>query len=93
MLRGAVEGGGPDGPPRVEGVTGLSEPKASGTPARSRAAKGLSVRARSAPRRRAYMPSSPPQSASKAGWTEAVRPSSAKAATVSGVSISACSIR
>src|SRR5690606_30537890 len=75
------------------GVTGLSEPKARGTPARSRAAKGFRVRARSAPSRRAYMPSSPPHRASKAGWTDAVSPSSANAATVSGVSISACSTR
>ena len=34
-------------PQGSSGVTGLSEPKASGTPARSRAAKGLRVRARS----------------------------------------------
>ena len=49
------------------GVTGESEPNASGTPAAARSASGLSAAARPAPSRVAYMPSGPPHAASNAG--------------------------
>ena len=42
-------------------VTGLSEPKARGTPWDANSANGLSVAARETPRRWAYIPSGPPQ--------------------------------
>ena len=60
------------------GVTGESEPRASMTPAAAIAANGLRARARSTPRRWAYMPASPPHSRSKAGCTDATTPSRAK---------------
>ena len=56
------------------GVTGLSEPSAIDSPAAAISPNGLSVRARSAPSRAAYMPSVPPHSASNAGCTLATTP-------------------
>src|SRR5262249_2875642 len=53
------------------GVTGASEPNASGTPLARNAANGFSPPARAAPSRCAYMPSGPPQNASNAGCTPA----------------------
>ena len=53
----------------ANGVTGLSDPKASRTPAPAIVANGLSRVARRGPSRTAYIPSVPPQAASKAGCT------------------------
>ena len=59
------------------GVTGASLPSARATPASARSANGLQPRPRSAPSRSTYMPASPPQAASKAGWTLATMPQAA----------------
>ena len=75
------------------GVTGESLPKAIGTPADRNAANGFVPRARSAPSRCTYMPSSPPHSASKTGWTLAKTPRRASTAMPSASIISTCSIR
>ncbi len=85
----------PRGPPPQgsSGVTGLSEPNASGTPAAARAASGFDARVRSRPSRASYSPPAPPHRASKTGWTLATRPREAMAVTCSGSGISTCSIR
>ena len=74
-------------------VTGESEPKASGTPWDANSASGLSRTARSRPRRCAYIPLSPPHSASKFGCTLAMTPHSPSRADCSAVTISRCSSR
>src|SRR5665647_1003112 len=58
------------------GVTGLSEPNASGTPASARSANGFMSAARTAPSRRAYIPARPPHAASNAGCALTVSPNS-----------------
>src|SRR4051794_14963576 len=77
----------------AKGVTGLSEPNASGTPAAASEANGFMRAARSAPRRAAYIPSGPPQAASNAGCTLATNPRSARRAMASASGVSTCSSR
>src|SRR5665648_262218 len=75
------------------GVTGLSEPNASGTPASARSANGFMSAARTAPSRRAYIPSRPPHAASNAGCALTVSPNSRIRASATASTISACSSR
>ena len=74
-------------------VTGASDPNARATPWDANSANGLRRSARSIPRRRAYMPSGPPQSASKLGCMLAITPHAPSLAACSAVTISRCSRR
>ena len=74
-------------------VTGASDPNARATPWDASSANGLRRCARSIPRRRAYMPSRPPHSASKLGCMLAITPHPPSFAACSAVTISRCSRR
>lgn len=75
------------------GVTVESEPNASRQPADRSTLNGLLANAAARPKRCAYRPSGPPQSASNAGCTLATMPSAAIRRAWSGRGSSTCSMR
>ena len=78
--RRAVVDGGVHAAPRVErGDRGVAAERRGPTPGVGQVGERVGASARSTPSRSTYMPASPPQAASKAGWTLATIPSRASA--------------